>query len=147
MGTTEITECKIVYIDTSLYIYAFQSSSDFHTKSLNIFKALENKFIQINSSSVTLVELLQHEKVQKNKPLHSKIKNNFFSTPNLKFTYVDEIVSELSAYVAYKYTLSLPDAIHISTAILNKCDLFITNDKKLVRVKDINVAILSEIKI
>ncbi|WP_363269246.1 PIN domain-containing protein [Okeania sp. SIO2B3] len=41
--------------------------------------------------------------------------------------------------------LRLPDAIHGATAILNGCETFLTNDKRLESLSGINVIILSNL--
>ncbi|WP_367267617.1 type II toxin-antitoxin system VapC family toxin [Okeania sp. SIO2C9] len=38
----------------------------------------------------------------------------------------------------------MPDAIHGATAILNGCETFLTNDKRLESLSGINVVILSD---
>lgn len=46
-----------------------------------------------------------------------------------------EIMSDLRV----RYGLRTPDTIHLATALLNKAQAFITNDKQLTRVNELDI--------
>ena len=53
---------------------------------------------------------------------------------------VCEKVAELR--VASQMSIKLPDALHLATALVHRCDLFVTNDTRLARGHSLNVEVL-----
>jgi predicted nucleic acid-binding protein len=54
-------------------------------------------------------------------------------------------IVEKAPEIRARHNLRTPNPVQIATAILNNADLLITNDRKLKRITEINVAILYEI--
>ncbi len=50
-----------------------------------------------------------------------------------------------SARLRSTTNLRLPDAIHVATAILSGCETFLTNDKRLEALSDLDVVVLSSL--
>jgi predicted nucleic acid-binding protein len=57
---------------------------------------------------------------------------------------VDVEISTKAAELMAKYRLKTPDAIQIATAICYFSDYFLTNDKQLKIVSELNIMILDE---
>jgi predicted nucleic acid-binding protein len=55
-----------------------------------------------------------------------------------------QILIEAAHLRAKSRLLNLPDAIHLATAQINDCQTFLTNDKRLKSISNIDVVILSE---
>ena len=68
--------------------------------------------------------------------------NNF---PNLKMVNIDPEIAEKGAELRARYGIRIPDALQIASAIENHATIFISNDNKLKKVKEIEVAVLKEI--
>lgn len=64
--------------------------------------------------------------------------------PGLETVNVDWAVMEWAAELRARYGLSMPDAIHLGTAVAWKANLFVTNDARLKPVAEIEVLLLSE---
>jgi len=144
MGTEKITNLEKIYIDTSIYIYTLQKHARFFNKCNEIFKTLEANSTSILISTILFTEVLQHKDIQENIDVKFQLKHDLLTIPNSSISKVNLNVAEYAAEISYKYNLTLPDAIHLSTAILNQCEAFITNDKKLKRVEEISVYTLSD---
>ena len=66
--------------------------------------------------------------------------------------YFDEIISEVfplsrnvideATILRARYGFKTPDCVHLGVAIVNDCDLFLTNDHRLCRCSDIAVEIV-----
>ena len=67
--------------------------------------------------------------------------NNF---PNLKMVSIDQRVAEKGAELRAKYGIRTPDAIQVAAAIENQATIFLSNDNKLKKVKEIEIAVLKE---
>jgi len=52
-------------------------------------------------------------------------------------------VIDRATEIRARYTFKTPDAIHLATAILSKCELFLTNDRRLDRFTELPVVALT----
>ena len=57
---------------------------------------------------------------------------------------VDALIAEKAAVLRSRYGIKTPDAIQLAIAIENDATLFITNDKRLKNVSEIEVLVLQE---
>lgn len=99
----------------------------------------------IVSSTLTLAELLRKREIQINAKVKEEIKEKFLAVPNFQLVDLDLFIAEHSAALTARYNLSLPDGIHLATAILTNCDFFISNDKKLKKVREIKIVYLDDL--
>lgn len=68
--------------------------------------------------------------------------NNF---PNLSIIDINQKIAIIGAGLRAKYKLKLPDALQLAGGITHNASLFITNDKKIKKVKEIKVVTLDEL--
>jgi len=66
----------------------------------------------------------------------------FFSDPMVRMLAVSTATWEAAAELGGDLNLKAFDSLHLATAIEQKCDLFLTNDTKLTKCKQIAVEIL-----
>lgn len=126
-----------VYLDSSIYIYAFEDNPKYYDLCSNLFQNLSENNVTIVSSPLTLAEILSKKGLERN-----KMKEMYLNVPNLYIKEFDLKTAELTSLVRIKYNLKMADAIHVATAIAADSKVFITNDKELKRVKEIKVKIL-----
>ncbi len=79
-----------------------------------------------------------------------KYKDFMLSSSSLRLYPLDDLVAEKAAELRAKYygngfKIKTPDAIQIATGILNGAEVFITNDRNLKNVTEIEIAVLDEI--
>ena len=67
------------------------------------------------------------------------------SLPNLAVLPVDARVARRAAELRAHCRLRLPDALHIATALRFGAGAFVTNDRRLNRVRELAVVILSDL--
>lgn len=135
---------KRIGLDTNIFIYYFNSSEQFGEQVKNIFKKLiDNKSLAI-TSIITFIEILSLGA----KDIEiDKLKNILLQIPNLKICNLNQDIGEKSAKIRRDYGYSIPDSIQIATALIQKVDLFITNDNKLLKFKEIPIVSLNQINI
>jgi predicted nucleic acid-binding protein len=56
-------------------------------------------------------------------------------------------IARTAAEVRARYSLKLPDAFQIATAIAANCQVLLTNDAQLKRVTELRVLVLSELEV
>lgn len=133
-------------IDSMCFIYHFEANTNYGELVKELFGKLQEKKLSAVTSVLTLAEILSFENLQKNRILFEEEKSKLHSTPNLNIIPVDEKIAEATSILKYKYSLTLPDAIQLATAVITGQKAFISNDNRLKRVKEIKVIILDDFK-
>lgn len=135
---------KTIAIDAVCFIYYFEAHEQYGPLAKQIFSALSYGKLKATTSVLTISELLAFEKLQNDSLLYEKTKIKLRTTPRLDIIPIDETIAELAAILKTKYTIALPDGLHIASAIVTKQDAFITNDKKLKKITEIPILVLND---
>ncbi len=136
---------EIAGLDTMTFIYSMEAGKLYTPLLKSIFYYIEGGFAKGITSIITLLEILvkpikdQNIKAIKD---YKFLLNNF---PNLKMVNIDPEIAEKGAELRARYGIRIPDALQIASAIENHATIFISNDNKLKKVKEIEVAVLKEI--
>lgn len=139
-----LTGIKKAGIDSMCFIYHFEGSDNYGELVKQVFLRLEQGQLTAVTSVLTLAEILSFENLQKDQILFEQEKVKLNATPNLSIIPVDDRISEAASILKYHYSLSLPDAIQLATSVLSGQEMFISNDNKLKKVKEIKVIILDD---
>ena len=139
-----------VCLDSSTFIYFIDENPRYISKVEKIFSEISEGNILGVSSYLSLLEVLVKPIKEGARDVASQYKNFMLGSSSLKLYPLDDRVAEKAAELRARYygngmKIKTPDAIQIATGILNGADIFITNDKKLKNVKEIQVAVLDEI--
>ena len=133
-------------IDSMCFIYHLEGNEFYGELTRQLFSQLQRNKLAAVTSVLTIAEILAFEKLQKDRILFEDTKTKLRETPNLDIISVDEVISEVAAILKYKYSISLPDAIQIATAVVSGQEVFVTNDRQLKKVKEIKVIILDDFR-
>ncbi|MEB3886275.1 PIN domain-containing protein [Lyngbya sp. CCY1209] len=144
MAILEVIAGSRVYLDTNIFIYALEGYVQFQTELNVLFDAFDDGTLKAITSELTLAEVLVKPFLDNNIEVCSAYENAIQNSPLLEVVPIHREILRESARLRSITNLKLPDAIHASTAILNGCETFITNDKRLEIVSGINVVILSD---
>jgi len=68
----------------------------------------------------------------------------FENLPHFTLVPIDYDIARRAASIRAEYKILLPDAFQIAAALLHQATIFVANDKKLKRVKDICIACLKD---
>jgi predicted nucleic acid-binding protein len=105
--------------------------------------AIENSCV-LMTSVITLVEVLTHP-LRLNQPeIADKYRTVLVDSKNIILHPIDTLVAERAAELRARHQLKTPDALQIAVSLENNATLFITNDKQLKKVEDIEIAVLSD---
>ena len=134
-----------VAIDTCMFIYHFEGKNKFSNLTYKIFSKIESGKISAYCSNLILTEILTlpYKSGKLKEALEYELLIKTF--PNLSLTPVYNEIAVSSAIIRAKYNLNTADSIHISTALFNKCPIFITNDFKLKDIDEIKIICLEEL--
>lgn len=140
----KLRRVKKVGIDAMCFIYQFQAHLLFGPLSSIMFSKMEDKKLYGCTSVLSLAEILSYPKLQLDRLSWEEERRKFWQTPNLKVVDIDSKICEAASILKVKYSLTLPDAIQVTTAIFSKAEGFVTNDEKFRRVKELPVILLGD---
>ena len=145
MAILEVITGNRIYLDTNIFIYAVEGYAKFETELNELFEALDAGNLQAITSELTLAEVLVKPLIDKNAKVCSAYENAIQSSQVLEVVPINRTILRESALLRSTINIRLPDAIHAATAILNGCKTFLTNDKRLEALSDIDVVVLSNL--
>ncbi len=145
MGILEAITGTRVYLDTNIFIYAVEGYAEFQDLLNELFEAFDNRNLKAITSELTLAEVLVKPLIDNNTGVCLAYENAIQNSPVLEVIPINRKILIESARLRTIINLRLPDAIHGATAILNGCETFLTNDKRLEVISGINVVILSDL--
>lgn len=145
MGLISSLQERLVYLDTNVFIYALNGFPEFASTLGELFKNIERGNVSAVTSELTLAELLvipfRHDNAEEEKRCRMILR----PLPHLSLLPVSmEVLESMARLRAANPAIRSPDAIHAATAQSVKCDVFLTNDRRLKTVAGVNVVLLSE---
>lgn len=139
-----LSKYKTFSFDTNPFIYYFQRNPEFGSIVKNIFLYLQDKKADILTSNITLVEIMS---VKMPESTAIKTKTQLLSLPGLKLMEIKNDVALKAAEIRRLYGFELADSLQLASAVISDADVFITNDFRLKRFKEVKVLLLPEIKV
>lgn len=135
---------KICGIDTMPFIYLLEKHQTYFSIVEKIFRLIEKEKIKTVTSVITPIEILSTPLLEKF-PQKQKLYLSFFTKlKNLKVIDLTFDLIENVSRLRRKYLLRTPDSIQIATSLSQQANLFITNDKRLKKIKEIKTVLLDE---
>jgi predicted nucleic acid-binding protein len=136
-----------VYLDTNLFIYAIEEIAPFAEQVRSLFQAADRGEVQLVTSLLALAETLVMPYRREDDLLIATYQRLFTHPPfGLLVVPLDvTILGQAARLRADNTSLRLPDAIHLATAQSERCDLFLTNDRRLQSASSLSVTILAEV--
>lgn len=133
---------KTIGLDTSIIIYLIEQHPRYFPAVYPIFQAIEAGRYQAIFSTLGLIELLTGPKKEKREDLVIKYQDYLAAYTNLAIVDVLQPIIINAVQLRADYGIATPDSIHLATAMVFEVDEFITNDKALRKVKEVNVKII-----
>lgn len=135
---------KIVFFDSSCFIYTYENNPAYAPVTENIFNAIGENKLQAITSVITVTEVLTKQYMDNNFPLIEKYLWVFSYHPNLSVVQPDVKIAIEAAKIRAKYGLELADSYQLACAISQNADIFLCNDKQLKKYNDLKVIILDD---
>ncbi len=126
-----------LYLDTAPVIYVVEQVPDFSEKILHY---IQKPDIELVVSDLTWMEC-RVKPLTENKETLLADYDKFFSQSAIEIVELSRRVLERAAHIRSQYNIKTPDAIHLGAAIISKCDIFLTNDRRLERFKDSHITV------
>jgi predicted nucleic acid-binding protein len=127
----DLTNRVRVYIDTNVIVYAMETDYDQGLRARRVMRQIERKDIEAVTSEITLAEALRGGNARSSP--HTFRAYVELLSPGSELTIIPVIRDILisAAGLATDRKIDLPDAIHVATALHARCDVFLTDDRRL----------------
>ena len=135
-------EHKVVGLDTMLFIYSMEAKKAYIPLLSSIFYYIEKGLAKGVTSIITLTEILIKPIKDRNIEAVKDYKFLFNNFPNLKMVNIDPKTAEKGAELRAKYGIRTPDALQVASAIENQATIFLSNDYKLKKIREIETLLL-----
>ena len=145
MGQLSVPASGTVYVDTNAVIYRIERIEPYLTASAPLWDGLDQGIVQVETSELTLLEVLVKPLRDGNASLVTLYRTVLLGTAGFRCLPVSLRVLELAAELRARHGLKTPDAIHAATALVQGSVLFVTNDAGFRRVPTLPVVVLSEV--
>lgn len=143
--TGELGRASSLFIDTAPIIYYIEAHPQFGPLAKEVFDSFLSGRITAYSSVLTLTEVLSKPIESGDAKLARKFSDFLEYGKNLKLMEITLTIAKRAGILRGNYSiLRALDAIQIAAALDAGADVFITNDKKLKRMKEIKVLVLSD---
>ena len=129
-------------LDSMVLIYLLEDVEPYASLAEMALKRVEKGQHTAYVSTLCLTEIMVPALRQNDQVTVNRYRQFFFGFPNLRTLAVDIPTAELAASMRAKYDLRTPDAIHVATSLQNGATAFLTNDKQLSRIKELDVLLL-----
>lgn len=140
----KMTDSKI-YLDTAIFIYYLEQNQFYFNKTRNFFKlCFNNENIGLFTSAVTIEEYCVFP-VSENNAESIENFDKFIDGMDISVIPVSRTIALEAAKFRAKYKgVKALDAIHLATAYVSGCSLFVTNDKQLKQIQELNVVTMDD---
>lgn len=135
---------KIIFLDTAPIIYFIENHPQFSDIVEVFIEQLDQGNIQGIISPVTVAECLVNPLKNKDQKLQQDFVDFMLRQKSIRLKETDVNISIKAAQIKANYNLKLPDALQVATAIIAGCDSFLTNDKKLSRISELQILVISD---
>ncbi|MBI4314058.1 MAG: PIN domain-containing protein [Candidatus Omnitrophica bacterium] len=135
---------RAVCLDSMVIVYFIEENPAYLPILGPIFNRIDAGTLSASTSFITLTEVLVKPLEKGRFDLAQQYRDRLLGSTGFTLFPVEETISETAARLRARYgtTLRVPDAIQIATAIECGAQAFLTNDEKLSRVQEIEIAIL-----
>lgn len=134
-----------IYLDTNIFIYAYEAHPPFLEVLRALFEAIERGEIRAVTSELTLAEALVRPIQNRNRAAQRAYQFAIQNSANLVVHPLSRSILLEAARLRAVSGLALPDAIHAATARAARCQFVLTNDAGFAATLGINLVLLSSL--
>jgi predicted nucleic acid-binding protein len=141
-----LAEVKRLFLDTSPFIYLVERHPAYLEVCRTVFERIDRGDITGISSVITLTEVLPVPIRDNNHRVEKAYRDILIGSRNFSLIVIDSDIAQHAAHLRAQYRLRAPDALQLAAALAAGCDAFLTNDRGLIRVTEVKILIVSDLK-
>ncbi|MGE3272404.1 MAG: type II toxin-antitoxin system VapC family toxin [Chloroflexota bacterium] len=134
-------------IDTAPLIYLIEAHPRYGPTVLDVARRLTTGEMVGVTTVITLGEVLVRPYSQGNAQLRQRYHDILLHSVGLLTRPIDAQAADRAAALRARYGMRLPDALQIAVALDERCDAFLTNDRRLTRVTELRALVLDDLEL
>jgi predicted nucleic acid-binding protein len=128
--------------DTSIFLYHIERSTRYASLAREAFDVLRSGTYQGVTSVITLIEVTIKPLRLQRPDAATAYEAIITSLPNLDVVGLDHLTARRAAELRARHNLRTPDALQIGACLQHGATAFLTNDRRLRRVPNLEVVVL-----
>lgn len=136
---------KRVFIDSAPLIYFIENKHPFNKVLSPLFTSNSKGDFLFITSTITLLEVLTFPLSENKLQLVKQYEDILTNSESIEIIDLNKEIARRAAGLRAKFKLHTPDSIQIATAIEQNADIFLTNDNRLSKIKEIEIVNLNQI--
>jgi predicted nucleic acid-binding protein len=143
--TGKLGQYSIIGLDTSVFIYHLGENQSYLALTRELFSEIEAGSRKGITSTITLMEIIDHPLSIGRQDIARKYEALLVNFPNLEIVDLGRDVIRKAAQLRAAYRVCSPDALQVSACLVHEAQVFISNDRRLERLRDeLDVMILDD---
>jgi len=143
VGLVEDVGAGPVGLDTAPFIYLIEEHPRYLPIIRPVFSAIAAGRLLAVTSGLTLLETLVQPYRSGMAPLADRYEAVLTRSRGLRLEEITHPVCRAAAQLRAAHSIKTPDAIQLATALLNRCSIFLTNDKDIPPIAGIRILCVS----
>ncbi|MHB1493594.1 MAG: type II toxin-antitoxin system VapC family toxin [Thermoplasmataceae archaeon] len=127
----------MIYIDSNVFIYAVLNTEFIGNEARSILSQVQKGQIKASTSALTFDELIWIIKKERSRNDSLLAGEAFLNMSGLKLVEVNTNVLAGAIAIMKKYSLDPRDSIHAASAIIEKAEVMISEDKDFDKIREI----------
>lgn len=142
--TQALTAHKLIGLDTTPFIYFWERHPTYFALSEELFRVLTRPHVQGITSVITLIEVCIHPQRLGRQDLIAAYEQILLHSPQLTLLPITVALARQAVRLRAQYNIQIPDALQIAAALESGATLFVTNDRQLTKVQELEVLLLGD---
>ena len=130
-----------IALDTVSFVYFLERHPTYYPTAKDLFERIEKGKIEAVASTLVLTELLVPAFRAEDSSRAQEVLRLLTHFPHLKLIEVTAIIASEASRIRAESSLRTPDALHLATALMQKVDWLVTNDKAFTRLPNLPLKI------
>lgn len=143
MGPLSLPADGSVYIDSQVVIYEVEDRQPFRRLFDPLWQRMASGELVALTSELTWLEVMVHPLRRGDQALEAAFRNALTRSGLRVKPITLAVLSEAARLRALRPSLRTPDAIHVATALVTGCTMFLTNDQRIRDIPGLPVSYLS----
>ena len=130
-----------IALGTASFVYFLERHPTYYPTAKDLFERIEKGKIEAVASTLVLTELLVPAFRAEDSSRAQEVLRLLTHFPHLKLIEVTASIASEASRIRAESSLRTPDALHLATALMQKADWFVTNDKTFTRLPNLPLKI------
>lgn len=134
----------VIGVDTVPFIYLWEKHPRYSPLCETLFHYLDSAQVQGITSVITLIETCIYPQQQGRLDLVRQYEQSLLHSRQVRMLPIDASLAHRAVVLRARYGIHVPDAVQIAAALEGGASLFVTNDLRLRKVKEIDVLVFDD---